>query len=254
MEMKDKLKKLRQERGMTQAQLAQALFVSRSTVAKWENGLGLPSIESMEMLEQQFGITREEIATSEPETVILAKNRELRLIWQTARWTLFVLLMVICFMITIGMIKGEYGFTSEMVVGAERGDLFIQAGKYRIYYDTVMTVTEKDGSRWEYLAPTGIAKKHFWGWTAAIAGKTYTIRVITKDGYVVGEIWTLHDGEGYYHLILPQFSNEIQLDLFRLTQIRFGGEIHEVEKGFFFTSIENIGGFFDGEQFYDLEP
>lgn len=254
MEMKDKLKKLRQERGMTQAQLAQALFVSRSTVAKWENGLGLPSIESMEMLEQQFGITREEIATSEPETVILEKNRKLRLIWQTARWALFVLLTVICFMITIGMIKGEYGFTSEMVAGAERGDLFIQAGKYRIYYDTVMTVTEKDGSRWEYLAPTGIAQKHFWGWTAAIAGKTYTVRVITKNGYVVGKIWTLHDEKGYYHLMLPQFSNEIHPDLFRLTQIRFKGEIHEVEKGFFFTSIENISGFFIGEQFYDLEP
>ena len=38
MELKDKLKKLRQEKGLTQAQLAQAVFVSRSTVAKWENG------------------------------------------------------------------------------------------------------------------------------------------------------------------------------------------------------------------------
>lgn len=51
MEMKDKLKKLRQEKGMTQAQLAEALFVSRSTVAKWENGLGLPNPESMAALE-----------------------------------------------------------------------------------------------------------------------------------------------------------------------------------------------------------
>ena len=50
MELKDKLKKLRQDKGMTQAQLAEALFVSRSTIAKWENGLGLPSEDSMAAL------------------------------------------------------------------------------------------------------------------------------------------------------------------------------------------------------------
>lgn len=254
MEMKDKLKKLRQERGMTQAELAQALFVSRSTVAKWENGLGLPSTESMEMLEEQFGITRDEIATSEPEKVILEKNRKLRWIWKTVQWALLMILVVISFMIPIGIINGDYGFTSNMAVGAKPGDPFIQAGKYRIYYAAVMTTVEEDGSRWEYLAPTGIVEKHFWGWTADKNGETYTARVITNNGYVVGQIWTLHDRDEYYHLILPQLSNETHLELFRLNQIRFGGENHEVEKGFFFTSEENVDSFFIGEQFYRLEP
>ena len=36
MELKDKLKQLRKAQGLTQAQLADAIFVSRSTVAKWE--------------------------------------------------------------------------------------------------------------------------------------------------------------------------------------------------------------------------
>ena len=47
MELKDKIKNLRKEKGLTQAQLADALFVSRSTVAKWEIGLGLPGPDSM---------------------------------------------------------------------------------------------------------------------------------------------------------------------------------------------------------------
>lgn len=42
MEMKDKLKKLRKDRGLAQAQLAEALFVSRSTVAKWEMDSDFP--------------------------------------------------------------------------------------------------------------------------------------------------------------------------------------------------------------------
>ena len=61
MELKDKLKKLRLERGLTQAQLAENLFVSRSTVAKWENGLGLPNAESMQLLAAQFGVTADEM-------------------------------------------------------------------------------------------------------------------------------------------------------------------------------------------------
>jgi len=68
MEFKDNLKRLRTERCLTQAQLAEKLFVSRSTIAKWENGLGLPNPESMAALEELFGITTQQIAT---------KNRKL---------------------------------------------------------------------------------------------------------------------------------------------------------------------------------
>lgn len=254
MEMKDKLKKLRQDRGLTQAQLAQALFVSRSTVAKWENGLGLPSPESMEMLEQQYGITREDVATSEPETVIVEKNRKLRRIGRITQCVLVAALLVLSVLLPIGIIKGEYGFTSDMAVGAEPGAPYIQAGRYRIYYDSLLTFTEEDGSKWEYMNGTSIAEKHFWGWTVAKNGKAYTTRVITRDGYVIGKIRTLHDRDGYYHLLCHQLSNQTELDLFRLTHVRFDGALHQVEKGFFFTSQEDISGFFVGEQFYSLEP
>ena len=42
-EFNDNLKQMRTQKGLTQAQLAELIFVSRSTVAKWENGLGLPN-------------------------------------------------------------------------------------------------------------------------------------------------------------------------------------------------------------------
>ena len=40
---KDKLKELREKEGLSQQELADKLFVSRSAVAKWENGNGIPS-------------------------------------------------------------------------------------------------------------------------------------------------------------------------------------------------------------------
>ena len=61
MEFKENLKQLRLQNGLTQAQLAEKLFVSRSTVAKWENGLGLPNPESMAALEKLFDIVSVDI-------------------------------------------------------------------------------------------------------------------------------------------------------------------------------------------------
>ena len=40
----DKLKELREKANMSQQTLADKLFVSRSAVAKWENGNGVPSV------------------------------------------------------------------------------------------------------------------------------------------------------------------------------------------------------------------
>ena len=47
MGFKDKIKELRQEKGLSQQAVADSIYVSRSAVAKWENGLGLPSKESL---------------------------------------------------------------------------------------------------------------------------------------------------------------------------------------------------------------
>lgn len=78
MEFSDKLKNLRAEKGISQKQLADIIFVSRSAVAKWENGLGLPSEESFRALVHYFGVSKEFFETEEPEAVILQKNRKLR--------------------------------------------------------------------------------------------------------------------------------------------------------------------------------
>ncbi|MDE6661392.1 MAG: helix-turn-helix domain-containing protein, partial [Anaeroplasmataceae bacterium] len=61
MEFKEKLKKLRMDANLTQEALAKILFVSRSAIAKWEAGLGLPASDSLEHLCSYFGVTNEEL-------------------------------------------------------------------------------------------------------------------------------------------------------------------------------------------------
>ncbi len=56
MEFSEKSRELRLQKGISQARLAADIHISRSAVAKWENGLGLPSDESLKILAEYFDI------------------------------------------------------------------------------------------------------------------------------------------------------------------------------------------------------
>ena len=73
MEFHEKLQELRKSRGMTQEELAQALFVSRTAISKWESGRGYPSIDSLKELSRVFSVTIDELIASE-EVVSAAKE------------------------------------------------------------------------------------------------------------------------------------------------------------------------------------
>lgn len=79
MEFKDRLKKLRQEKQISQQKLASAIYVSRSAIAKWENGLGLPNESSYQALLDYFGITIEDLPlNNEIEAISVTKNKKIR--------------------------------------------------------------------------------------------------------------------------------------------------------------------------------
>lgn len=61
MEFSEKLQELRQQKGLTQQELAEALFVSRTAVSKWESGRGYPSIDSLKSIAVFFGVTVDEL-------------------------------------------------------------------------------------------------------------------------------------------------------------------------------------------------
>ena len=76
MEFKDKLRELRQKAKVSQSELAEAIFMSRSAVAKWESGLGLPSEESLEALCAFFNVGKGELLGSpEAESALVGKNQ-----------------------------------------------------------------------------------------------------------------------------------------------------------------------------------
>ena len=61
MEFHEKLAELRKNRGLTQEELAEALYVSRTAVSKWESGRGYPSIDSLKELSRFFSVSIDEL-------------------------------------------------------------------------------------------------------------------------------------------------------------------------------------------------
>ena len=262
MELKDRLKNLRTEHGLTQSQLAEKLFVSRSTVAKWENGLGLPNEESMKLLEEHFGITQRDIATTHPEEVIVQKNRKLRLFLQIAGWAAILALLVVMYILPFAIHRGDYGFTWDMAAGVYADNAYIDTGDCRIYYFQFAGETE-DGIQWSTLEGWRPVQQHFWGYT--VSEEDYSYRVITKDNYVVGRLYSIKGKNGYYNLLskagiykAPEepgspMTWEIPAELITATSITISGLVYELQEGFFFITQESVEYFKIGQHFYNVE-
>lgn len=74
MEFNEKLQELRKQKDLTQEELASSLYVSRTAVSKWESGKGYPNIESLKLIANFFGVTIDELLSSNEVLTIAEEN------------------------------------------------------------------------------------------------------------------------------------------------------------------------------------
>lgn len=60
------IRELREKHHLTQAELAEKLFISDKTVSKWENAKGYPDISLLEPIAKVFGISITELLSGKP--------------------------------------------------------------------------------------------------------------------------------------------------------------------------------------------
>lgn len=100
MEFNEKLQRLRKQKGLTQEELAEALFVSRTAISKWESGKGYPSIDSLKAISNYFSVTIDELLSADE--LLTAAEKENKEIIQNNRTLVFgladILAMVFLFL------------------------------------------------------------------------------------------------------------------------------------------------------------
>ena len=76
MELGEKLQELRRQKGLTQEELAEILYVSRTAVSKWESGRGIPNIESLKSISKYFSVSIDELLSGEE--ILAAADEDLK--------------------------------------------------------------------------------------------------------------------------------------------------------------------------------
>ena len=82
MEFYEKLQELRKSRGLTQEELAEMLYVSRTAISKWESGRGYPNMDSLKAISKCFSVSLDDLLSSETILTIAeedGKQKEVRM-------------------------------------------------------------------------------------------------------------------------------------------------------------------------------
>ena len=76
MEFNEKLQELRKQKDLTQEELAEKLYVSRTAISKWESGRGYPNIESLKAIAKFFSVTVDELLSTEEVLTIAEEDNK----------------------------------------------------------------------------------------------------------------------------------------------------------------------------------
>lgn len=105
MELGQKIKDLRREHGLTQEQLAAALYVSRTAVSKWESGKGVPNVDSLQALARYFSVPVDNLLSGE--ALLGAARRDRRRLCDRIAGLLNVASALLLFLPLFGQAEGE---------------------------------------------------------------------------------------------------------------------------------------------------
>ena len=202
MQFHERLKQLRKERGFTQEELAERLHVSRSAVAKWENGLGLPSDDSLKDIAEYFNVTREELlADRETQTIIVEKNGELS---RQKKWLIVFIVLATALSIASAAILGAF-------LNRIRRDELIGGGDVTITGITAYFAVNSD----EYKE---------------LADHEYV-----KEGNNYVEVYHLKKGETYKFFAVPTWRGSKMVAFPKLAfKIFYDTELFDFDEGWYY--------------------
>ena len=72
----EKLKKLRTDSGLTQDELAEKIYVTRTAISKWESDRGYPNIDSLKAISKFFSVSIDDLLSSDEVLTIAEEDNK----------------------------------------------------------------------------------------------------------------------------------------------------------------------------------
>ena len=105
---KDKLKGLRKRKGITQAELAEEIFVSRSLIAKYETGAAFPNKETLERIALYFNIPASDLIERDETALKTIEAKDIsEKINVTSLAIVLTIMVVYCILVFIPFLMGK---------------------------------------------------------------------------------------------------------------------------------------------------
>ena len=103
-----KISALRKDKGLSQEELAAALFVSRQTVSKWERGQSLPDADNITSMCAFFGVSADELlgcgtTTVQPPEAVQPQDIPHEQPVKKRLWLKILIISVVCFFALMGV-------------------------------------------------------------------------------------------------------------------------------------------------------
>lgn len=138
MEFHEKLQDLRRQRGLTQEELAEQLFVSRTAISKWESGRGYPNIESLKAISAFFSVSLDQLLSSDRSLTAKAPRLGARLCDSVLG--ILAISMALLLFLPLFAARGEGGIANASLLTLEGIAFYV-----RIAYFAVVLLTVCEG-------------------------------------------------------------------------------------------------------------
>lgn len=104
----DRLKDLRKKKGVTQTQVADSIYVSRSLIAKFETGVAYPNRETLEKLALYFNVPVSELIDQDETTLVAVETKDIsEKIHFIALISILAIAAIYSIIVFIPMLKGS---------------------------------------------------------------------------------------------------------------------------------------------------
>lgn len=140
MEFNEKLQQLRKQKALTQEELAQRLYVSRTAISKWESGRGCPNIDSLKAISEFFGVSIDELLSGDELLSIAEENlRENKKHVRTLVFGLLDCSAVLLLFLPFFGDKAEEMVRAVSLVGLSQTAAYLKAAYYVLVFGLMLT-------------------------------------------------------------------------------------------------------------------